>query len=83
MSEPVDMRERVARAIDAARGPNDSIYNYADAAIAAMLAELENPSPELLRTCCDAYDTDSPRRSDAFGMKAAFAAAAAHLKGRT
>ena len=37
---PNELREAVARAIDAARGPNDSIYDFADAAIAAMQAHL-------------------------------------------
>ena len=49
---------------------------------AAILAELETPSVEMVEACCDAFDANDPSIASFAGVKAAIQAIAAHFKER-
>lgn len=81
-SQMNDMVERVARAIDVARGPNDSVYDYAQAAIAAM----QQPTPRMLQVGAIAYNREMDsqpidQRNQPAALEAAFRAMLAAAQG--
>ena len=82
------MRDKVARSLyicEHGREPGHLSplkLAQADAAISAILAELETPSVEMVEACCDAFDANDPSIASFAGVKAAIQAIAAHFKER-
>jgi len=88
-----DLRERVARAICEAVGQENAkqffadypvgaiLYRtQADAAIASLLAELAEPTPEMVNKAQLQYYANANPSSSGAGMRAAIRAIAAHLE---